>query len=461
MNVSDLRLHHASFAWAGGRDILRDQTGCFVLEGVVALCGLNGCGKSTFLNLLAGAISPTEGRIEIEGEVVVPSQRLEDLDQSPGQAQKARLASLLRQDPGLLILDEPTNHLDHDGLRTLERSLSRRRDPTILVSHDRDLLDRLVKSCLWLEGGVLFQTKGGFTQAWTARQDRLRENIVSRERSDAELRALHRRLQSARESAAGAARDRSAGSRMKDVHDSDQRSMGADFKFRSADTRLGRDQGRLREEIARRESRPSMEVHRDTLRDVTFPWDASRASGKLSLPAGEIEALDGSRIAHGGLRLDARSRVRLAGANGSGKSTLLEALARLGRPGVFHLPQEPRREDDVLLLEGIRAMPPGELGRILSLAAAFGASGEALRATASPSPGEARKLRLATGLCSPSWILLLDEPTNHLDAASIERLQEALVAWPGALLLSTHDERLAKAVAGETWTIEDRRVRQA
>lgn len=461
MIVSDMRLHHASFAWPGGRDILRDQTGRFVLEGVVALCGLNGCGKSTFLNLLAGAIAPAEGWIEIAGGVVVPSQRLEDLDRSPGQAQKARLAGFLRQDPGLLVLDEPTNHLDRDGLRALERSLARRRDPTLLVSHDRDLLDRLATSCLWLEGGVLSQTRGGFTQAWAARQERLQGILASRERSDAELRDLHRRLQSARESAAGAARDRSAGARMKDIHDSDQRSMGADFKFRKADSRLGRDLGRLREEIARREGKPSIEVHRDTLRDVTFPWDASRAGGRLSLPAGEVLAPDGSRIAHGGLALDARSRVRLAGANGAGKSTLLEALARLGRPGVFHLPQEPRLEDDVRLLDGIRAMPPGDLGRILSLAAAFGASGEALRATASPSPGEARKLRLATGLCSPSWILLLDEPTNHLDAASIERLQEALVAWPGALLLSTHDDRLASAATRETWTVEPGRVQQA
>ena len=459
MNGSDLRLHHASFAWTGGRDILRDQTGRFVLEGVVALCGLNGCGKSTFLGLLAGTIAPTEGRIELGMEVVVPPQRLEDLAASPGQTQKERLGCLLRQDPGLLVLDEPTNHLDREGLRTLERALARRRGPTLLVSHDRELLDRLARSCLWLEEGVLHQSTGGFSQAWKARQDRLRDAIESRERSDTELRVLHRRLQTAREAAAGAARNRSAGSRMKDIHDSDQRSMGVDFKFRTAEARLGRDQGRLREEISRRESRPATVVHRDTLREVAFPWDASRAGGRLSLPAGRVLAPDGSAISHGGLRLDARSRVRLEGPNGSGKSTLLEALARPSRPGVFHLPQEPRREDDVLLLERIRAMPPADLGRILSLAAAFGASGEALRVTASPSPGEARKLRLATGLCSPSWILLLDEPTNHLDAASIERLQEALVAWPGALLLATHDDRLARAVAGEVWTLEEGRVR--
>ncbi len=247
---------------------------------------------------------------------------------------------------------------------------------------------------------------------------------------------------------------------MKDANDRDATSMAADFKFRRAQGSTGQNMARLRAELDRLESRPAPSVKRDTLRDIEFPWDKSFASRRLSLPAGAVEAPDGTSIAHQGIALDGRSRVRLNGPNGSGKPTLLAALAALDRPGVAYLPQEPSREEDASMLESLRSAPSSELGRILSLAAALGASGDALRSTASPSPGEARKLRLASMLASPSWMLLLDEPTNHLDAASIQRLQEALERWPGGIAIATHDARLAESTTSQEWTLVGGRLQQ-
>jgi len=461
MQTIELRMDRLSFAWPGGAEILHDLSGSHVLEGVTALCGLNGSGKSTLLGVLSGALQPTEGRFVLTaGRVVSPTQRIEASGTSPGEAQRRRLGELFRDDADLLLLDEPTNHLDARALGVLEERLRHRRGPTLLVSHDRDLLDRLATRTLWLEDGALVETSGGFSAAWRMRNARMERIIAGRAERDAGIRLARARIQAAREGVDAAKKDRSTGARMRDIHDSDARGINADFRYRRAEGRLGRNVGLLREELGRLESTSAEVVKRDTLRDIVFPWNAERASSRLAIPAGEIATPDGRAIRHGGIVLDGRSRVRLEGPNGSGKTTILSALAAMDKSGVFHLPQEPSAADDLAVLEAVRRSERDQLGRILSLAAALGASGESLRTTSSPSPGESRKIRLAAGLASPSWILLLDEPTNHLDAASIQRLQEALERWPGGLVLCTHDERLASAVAATSWRLEEGRLVQ-
>ncbi len=454
-------MEHLSFSWPGGLEILVDLHGLFLLEGVVALCGANGCGKSTLLALMAGQLRPTSGKVLIRGGVAqLASQRLEGAFASPGELQRQRIGSLFRDDDSLLLLDEPTNHLDVDGLGELEQRLRRRRSPTVVVSHDRDFLDRIATRTWWLEDGAIVVTGGGFSEAWKAREARIFGRIAAREAHDEKVGVLKSSLQVARESARSADRHRTAGRRMKDANDRDATSMAADFKFRSAQTRIGQDMTRLGRALERLESQSVIEVKRDALRDFRFDWDADGASRRISLAAGFLATPDGCRILHGGLVLDGRSRVRLEGPNGSGKTTVMAAMAAQGRPGVVYLPQEPTQTEDMALLQGLRRDGSENLGRILTLSAVLGASGDALCATVSPSPGEARKLRLACMLAGSSWLLLLDEPTNHLDAASIQRLQDALERWPGGILLATHDKRLAMSVTTAVWRLEAGRIVQ-
>ncbi len=95
---------------------------------------------------------------------------------------------------------------------------------------------------------------------------------------------------------------------------------------------------------------------------------------------------------------------------------------------------------------------------MLGTVALLGVDPERVLVTAEPSPDEARKLALARGLASEASVLVLDEPTNHLDLPSIERLQAALEAFPGALLLVTHDDLLAGSVTQTTWRLLGGRV---
>jgi ATPase subunit of ABC transporter with duplicated ATPase domains len=159
------------------------------------------------------------------------------------------------------------------------------------------------------------------------------------------------------------------------------------------------------------------------------------------------------------LRRDAR--VHLRGKNGAGKTSLVRALLRAAGPRaerMLYLPQELPAADEAVALAQLAAAAAERRARILDIVAALGVGPDRLLASARPSPGELRKLVLATGLARGVWALLLDEPTNHLDLPSIERLEQALADYPGALLLVTHDQTLAAALTDQVWAVEDGRV---
>ncbi len=110
------------------------------------------------------------------------------------------------------------------------------------------------------------------------------------------------------------------------------------------------------------------------------------------------------------------------------------------------------------MLQSVRALSKDRRGRVLSLVAALGLDPDLLLSSSAPSPGEARKLKMAYGLGLQVWALVLDEPTNHLDLQAIERLEAALVAYPGALVMVTHDDELAAACTTQTWDLTGGRL---
>src|SRR5690606_23617306 len=143
-------------------------------------------------------------------------------------------------------------------------------------------------------------------------------------------------------------------------------------------------------------------------------------------------------------------RIWIAGRNGAGKTTLIEALLeglRAPRERLLVLPQDLAEDDADAALAWLRDQEPEARARVLAVVATPRAAPERLLARARPSPGEARKLRIARGLGTCAWGLVLDERTNHLDLPSIERLEAALVGYPGAIVLVSHDEAFARACA--------------
>jgi len=490
-------LSRASFSFRDSVPLLRELELCFE-AGWTGVVGANGSGKTTLLRLLARELEPESGRISFQPtslRVALCAQRVDergveidafarasdgesrrlrdalalDPDElarwpslSPGERKRWQIGAALASRPDALVLDEPTNHLDAEARALLQNALARFAGVGVLVSHDRELLDALTSETVRVARGGARAYTGSYA---AARETWLAEEAGQRE-AHAKLRdrahALERRIgerQSDWNRAVARTRTRK---RMKNIHDSDARGRFKANRRRSAVTRLGEEIQRTHTVLERtREALGEIEITKDVGRSLFVDFAPPGAPllavvQEPTLRAGEHTVLEGVDLA-----LARGARVWLSGANGSGKTTLLAAFergARVPRERLLVLPQELGPDEELGLLDEARALGPEARGRLMALVAALGVEPRALLESARPSPGEARKLALALGLSRQVYACLLDEPTNHLDLPSIERLEEALAAYPGALLLVTHDARLAARCTNARWRIDDRRI---
>ncbi len=290
-----------------------------------------------------------------------------------------------------------------------------------MVSHDCALLDGLTAATLRLSQGAVTAYPGAYGAARRLWEQETCAREEEGERARARVREAAGRLADARRDQASAERGLGAKHRMKDRHDHDARSMGAKVSASWAEARIGRDVGVRRTELARAEAAVPAFTRDATIGRSLFVDYARAPSARLAaIDAREVRA--GERVVLGDVRLvlGRDDRVRVEGPNGAGKSTLIGALlasVRLPEERILHVPQDLSAEDERAAVDAIRALPARERGRTLSLVAALGVDPDCLLASARPSPGEARKARIALGLGRHAWLVVLDEPTNHLDSA--------------------------------------------
>jgi ATPase subunit of ABC transporter with duplicated ATPase domains len=156
------------------------------------------------------------------------------------------------------------------------------------------------------------------------------------------------------------------------------------------------------------------------------------------------------------LTIGRNDRIAVVGPNGAGKTTLLNALMarlKIERDRVLYLPQELSRSEAAREIRELKRLDPASRGLVLSAVARLGSVPDRLLDGEMPSPGELRKLAIARGAHSGAHLLVLDEPTNHLDLPATEALEAALTAYPGALLLVSHDSRFIERLAIVKWEV--------
>jgi ATPase subunit of ABC transporter with duplicated ATPase domains len=496
--MSSVRLDRIFFSHGPVR--ILERASARLGPGFTGLVGENGAGKTTVLRLVAGELAPDEGAIRIEPADATVALCAEEVDApgadvgglaascdpgacrvrgllrldparlaawtslSPGERKRWQLGAALAAAPDVLLLDEPTNHLDGEARGWLVDALRTFHGVGLLVSHDRALLEEATAATLRVADGALEAFPGPYPAARAAWDAARRSAEEARDAAQEERRRAARRLADARRERDAATASRSRRHRMRSRYDADARTLGADTKAAWAESALGRRIAGARREGERAAEEEGLAAlpERWTAREVTLGGERAR---RPVLAALDVPALHvGGRLVLHDVRvaLGRDDRVRVAGANGAGKSTLLRALvaaSHLPPERLPFIPQDATEEDRERVAAEVRALPAAERGRVLALVAALGSDPARVLASPRPSPGEARKLLLAAAMGREAWGLVLDEPTNHLDLPTVERLEAALAAWPGAILLVTHDERLGRACTSATWTVVGGTVR--
>ncbi|MFE4856994.1 ABC-F family ATP-binding cassette domain-containing protein [Streptomyces sp. NPDC056670] len=515
-----------SFAWPDGTDVFTDFQ-LAVGPGRTGLVGLNGSGKSTLLKLIAGELTPTGGSVNTTGEVGYLPQTLvldttlrvdqalsidqvraalhaieggdadvrhfetvgddwdveerarATLDQlglgaigldrtigevSGGESVLLRLAALLLRRPDILLLDEPTNNLDLPARRRLYAAVDAWSGVLVVVSHDRELLDR-VDRIGDLREGQLAWYGGNFTayeEALAAEQDaaermvRVAEADVQRQKrelADANVK-LARRQRYGQKSYDNKVVPRIVANnrrREAQVSAGKHRILQSE-RLDQARERLDQAVEAVRDDDEIRIELPYTKVHPGrsvlTLRELRLPYGA-RVEGELDVRGPE--------------------RIALVGRNGAGKTTLLRTLAGQLEPvageAVAHVPLRflPQRldvlDDALSVVENVARYAPGATDNAIRarLARFLFKGARAAQPAGTLSGGERFRAALAALLLAEPapQLLMLDEPTNNLDMASVRALRAALDAYEGALIVASHDVPFLESIGVTRWLLLD------
>ena len=444
----------------------------------LCLVGRNGSGKSTLLRIAAGEIEADSGSRFLQPSVTVRylpqtpdlkgfSSTLDFVEAglgpgddphrarylletlgltgaedptrlSGGEGRRAALARVLAPEPDILLLDEPTNHLDVVAIEGLESALAAMRSAIVTISHDRRFLENLSNATVWLDRGETRRLDRGFAafEAW--RDDVLEEEEQAQHKLDRKI-----------------------------VNEEHWLRYGVSARRKRNQKRLGNLHALRAERRDARANRPPG--------DVNLATQDAKLSGKLVVEAmGAAKSYGARPIVRGlSMRIERGDRIGVVGPNGAGKTTLVNLLTGALSPdaGTIRLGAnleiatlDQSRESlspeatvadvltdgrgDTVLIGGAQRHVVGYMKDFLFRPEQARTPVKAL------SGGERGRLMLARALAKPSNLLVLDEPTNDLDLETLDLLQEMLAAYPGTLILVSHDrdflDRVVTSVLAST-----------
>ena len=344
---------------------------------------------------------------------------------SGGWKMRVALAKILLLKPDVLLLDEPTNYLDIESILWLEEFLRSYPGSVVMTSHDRDVMNRVVKKIIEIDGGQVRSYTGNYDFYEQMRAQEAVRREAEYERQQAMLAKEIRFIE----------------------------------RFRAQAAKASQVQSRVKklDKIDRIEP-PRRLIERE------FDFKKPARAGDDVVKVSGLRKAYGDRVVHGGLSLLVRRGERWAvmGENGAGKTTLLKMVAGVLTPdsgevtvgasvtmGYFAQHQMEQLDATSTVIGELQAHAPTTgLGVLRNLAGAFGFQGDDVEKPVRVlSGGERARLVLAKLLFDAPNLLVLDEPTNHLDIATKRALMKALSSYQGTLLFVSHDRAFLRSVA--------------
>ncbi|PSR18535.1 lysophospholipase [filamentous cyanobacterium CCP3] len=384
--------------------------------------------------------------LESQIEKILPEMGFEAADGdryvsefSGGWQMRMGLGKILLQAPDVLLLDEPTNHLDLDTIEWLEGYLKKLTTPMVIVSHDREFLDRLCTQIVETERGVSTTYLGNYTAYLTQKEENLSAQLSTYERQQKEI----------------------------------AKQQAFVDRFRASATRST--QAKSREKQLDKVER--IEAPTGSVRTLHFRFPPAPRSGREVVTISDLTHSYDDKILFLGasLLIERGDRIAFLGHNGSGKSTLLRLITGLETPtdgkvelghhnvipSYFEQNQAEALDLEKTVIDTIHdEVPDWTNEEVRTLLGRFLFTGDmAYKQVKALSGGEKARLALAKMLLRPANLMMLDEPTNHLDIPAKEMLEEALQHYDGTVLLVSHDRYFISRVATKIVEIRDGELR--
>jgi ATPase subunit of ABC transporter with duplicated ATPase domains len=491
MDDEYIRFHDVSFTYDTMTSPLIERLSFDLARGWTGIIGANGAGKTTILKLATGEISPQKGSITCSGNAIYCRQRTDEMPLllnellvstdsdayrirgqlglgsdwhdrwdtlSHGERKRAQIAVALWHKPGVLAIDEPTNHLDSYAGGLLYHSLEAYKGVGLLVSHDRDLLDNLCYQCLFVDPPKAILRPGNYTsgslqaisdEEYMRNQYALKkQNMVKMKKEASKRRNIAGRSHHMRSKRGLAIKDHDARFKRNRARISGKDGTGGKL--------LNQMKGRIRQA---QEELKGIKVRKKYEKGIWVTGSKSKRDFLFRLPNGMIHLGGNRHLYFPELVMSPDDRIALTGQNGGGKSSLVRYILKIldiPRNRLAYIPQEIDQASSKEIMSRALELSSERLGKMMVVVSRLGSRPQRLLESRQPSPGETRKLLLATGIANEPHLIVMDEPTNHMDLPSIECLEKALEDCPCGMLLVSHDRWFLEKLTNRHWHISPR-----
>lgn len=444
----------------------------------IGIVGLNGAGKTTLIDILSQRINPDEGRVKLLGEFAYISQsgrpdhknissemsskfrvaRTWNDNMSGGEKTRFKLAQALDKDSEIIFADEPTSNLDIDGIRLLEERLNEYKGTLIIISHDRDLLDKLCNKIIEVENAKIKVYNGNYTDYRKQKEDERERALFEYNQYINEKKRLEAIIQDTRQKSLSI---KGPPKRM-GISEARLHKMGGQKSKANLEKKINN----LRKRIEHLEEKDNPIEARKIKIEML---GSSNLYSRIIIEGQDINKKFEDKIIFkdADFTIYNGNKVALLGPNGSGKSTLIKMIinkeegikiAQKARIGYFSQDMD-ILDQDLNILENVMntSFYPENLARLILARLLF--KGDSVYKKVSVlSGGELVKVSFAKLILQDNNLLILDEPTNYLDVDSLEAIESLLKEYDKTLLFVSHDRRFISSIADHIMTIENHKI---